>query len=67
MTELFEWQHVHQTATMWLSSDSLLASAILHRCLLLIVQEVCLNSDDDCVLYLMQYLYDPGILPSSAN
>ena len=21
----------------------------------------------DCILYLMQYLYDPGILPSSAN
>jgi len=21
----------------------------------------------DCILYPMQYLYDPGILPSSAN
>ncbi len=63
MTELFEWQHVHQTATTWLSSDSLSASATS----LLIVQEVWLNSDDDCILYLMQYLYDPSILPGSAN
>lgn len=41
--------HVHQTAKTWLSSDSLSASAISRRYLLLIVQEVCLKSDDDCV------------------